>query len=80
MSEVNKLLAKLQGKIDEQKYEQIEAEGKEINFEAFTAWKNGVLASYAEDILTFSETNENEDIIRMEIPKDEKPNTLWDRL
>lgn len=76
---VNNLLAKLQGKIKNEEYEKLEADSKEIKFAEVTAWKNGVLASYAENILESVEGNE--DIIRMSIPQDKREKLgLWDRL
>lgn len=75
--EVNNFLARFQGKINEEKYKKLEEESKEIKFEELDAWKNKALASYAEEILSFSAEN-NEEITRMMVPQETKKNGLWD--
>lgn len=83
---VNFTLSKIKGKIDEESYKKYEESGKECKFEDVQAWKNGVLAEFAANMLKFSEESETEEnkenFIRMELPKDEKltKKSIWDNL
>lgn len=79
---VNTLLAQIKGKIDEADYEKFEKQSTEITFEEVDAWKNNILAQFAEQILNNEEVVNSEDITRMEVPNEEinKKATLWDRI
>lgn len=78
MSVVNETLAKVKDHVEEEKYADFEKTGMECKFADVTAWKNGVLATLADNILQFSANNDSH--MRMELPKSQEHKSLWDRI
>lgn len=79
---VNALLAKIKGKMSDEDYEKFAKSGSECKFEEVNIWRNTVMAAYGEAVVaSFSEEKqEDNEIIKMELPKTNEKKSCWDRL